>query len=227
MRTITIAAAKGGAGKSTIASALAVRAARDGRVAMFDLNSDQGNLTQWWITRGEPENPGLLSEIVNIPQDVMALAREGFDHLLIDTPPLNLDIIEQSIAVSDAVIIPIRTSLFDVSSIETVTALCRKHRRPYAFVLSAVDHRFKQLTAQTIAALVNDGPMVASRISYRLQYISALNDGKTGPEIDKELAGEIDSLWAEVVRLAGTNPVAPAPRKGGRIYSRCATNRDT
>jgi hypothetical protein len=67
-------------------------------------------------------------------------------------------------------------------------------------VLSAVDSRlgFKMLTAQTVAALVNDGPLLATRISYRSQYIQALMAGKTGPEITKELIPEIDGLWAEV-----------------------------
>ena len=56
MKTITVAAAKGGCGKSTITTALAARAAHDSlRVARFDLNADQGNLTQWWMMH-EPLN---------------------------------------------------------------------------------------------------------------------------------------------------------------------------
>jgi Mrp family chromosome partitioning ATPase len=45
MKTITVASAKGGSGKSTITSALAVRACRETlKVAMMDLNFDQGSL---------------------------------------------------------------------------------------------------------------------------------------------------------------------------------------
>jgi MinD-like ATPase involved in chromosome partitioning or flagellar assembly len=47
MKVITVASPKGGSGKTTLASVLAVRASMESaRVAMFDLNADQGNLTQ-------------------------------------------------------------------------------------------------------------------------------------------------------------------------------------
>lgn len=55
MKTVTVAATKGGSGKSTLVTLLAARAAEDRfRTAMFDLNGDQGSLSQWWIIRGEP-----------------------------------------------------------------------------------------------------------------------------------------------------------------------------
>lgn len=75
MRTITIASAKGGSGKSTITAMLAVRACQDTtRVAMMDLNFDQGSLSSWWTMRGRPEAPLLAQNVENIPQDVRALA---------------------------------------------------------------------------------------------------------------------------------------------------------
>jgi MinD-like ATPase involved in chromosome partitioning or flagellar assembly len=63
MKTITVASAKGGTGKSTITALLAARASQDTpRVAMMDLNFDQGSLTQWWSMRGEPDSPKLIAE---------------------------------------------------------------------------------------------------------------------------------------------------------------------
>ena len=41
-------------------SVLAARAAEEARVALLDLNADQANLTQWWFSRGEPDNPQLF-----------------------------------------------------------------------------------------------------------------------------------------------------------------------
>jgi chromosome partitioning protein len=88
MHVIAIASPKGGSGKTTLASALAVRATMEsGRVAMFDLNSDQGNLTQWWVLRGEPMNPRLV-EVEHITRDVEVLRASRFEWLIIDTPPL-------------------------------------------------------------------------------------------------------------------------------------------
>jgi chromosome partitioning protein len=202
MKTITIASAKGGSGKSTLTSALAVRACQDTKqVAMMDLNFDQGSLSQWWHLRGEPAAPRLALNVENIPRDVRTLASE-FDWLFIDTPPAEMDLIEQAIAVADAVVIPVRSGFFDVIAVQSVIEMCREHHRPFAFALNAVDARFKTLTKQTIAALRDLGPMLATQISYKQAWIQALVIGKTGPEFEKDLRPEIDALWSEVKRLA-------------------------
>jgi chromosome partitioning protein len=99
LKVVTVAAPKGGSGKTTLVSALAVRAALESaRVAMFDLNSDQANLTQWYILRGDPPNP-VLVEVEKISRDTEVLRNEKFEWLLIDTPPLDLDVIEAAVAV--------------------------------------------------------------------------------------------------------------------------------
>jgi chromosome partitioning protein len=207
MKVITIASPKGGSGKTTLSSALAVRAAMESaRVAMFDLNSDQGNLTQWWVLRGEPMNPRLV-EVEHITRDIEVLRASRFEWLIIDTPPLELDIIENAVLKADAVLVPVRASIFDIGSITPVVEMCRERHKPYAFVLSAVDSRFKKLTERAMAALISEGPIFATRISYRQPYISALTGGLAGHEVEEDLRPEIDSLWGEVKRLAlGAQP---------------------
>src|SRR4029450_3714867 len=207
MQVIAIASPKGGSGKTTLASALAVRASMESaRVAMFDLNSDQGNLTQWWVLRGEPINPRRV-EVEHISRDVEVLRASRFEWLIIDTPPLELDIIENAALKADVVLVPVRASIFDIGSITPVVEMCRERHKPYAFVLSAVDSRFKKLTERAMAALITEGPICASRISYRQPYVSALTGGMAGHEVEEELRPEIDSLWGEVKRLAlGAQP---------------------
>lgn len=202
MKTIAVASAKGGSGKSSITAALAVRACQDTpKVALMDLNLDQGSLTQWWTVRGSPDAPGLALNVENVPRDVRTLAT-AYDWLFIDTPPSEMDLIEQAIAVADAVLVPVRCGFFDVIAVQTVIEMCREHRRPFAFVLTAVDARYKTLTKQTLAALADLGPLLKTQISYRQPWIAALVIGKTGPEIEKDLRPEIDGLWAEVKCLA-------------------------
>ena len=205
MKVITIAAPKGGSGKTTITTLLAVRASREGaRVAMLDLNSDQANLAQWWFSRGQPMNPKLEDEVTNITLDVAALRMSGrVGWLFIDTPPVDMDLIENAVAVSDAVVVPVKTSIFDVGAIDSIVEICLAHGKPFSFVLSAADTRFKTLNASALAALVTEGPVFDTRISYRLPYINALTIGKVGPEIDKVLWPEADALWSEVKALAG------------------------
>lgn len=203
MHVVTIASPKGGTGKSTVTSALAVRAAQESlRVAIIDLNADQGSLTKWWIVRGEPMNPRLFPDPSDLIGDVELLRRDGWDWVFIDTPPAASDLVELAILVADAVIVPVRASIFDFGSIEPIVEMCRQRRKPFAFLLSAADSKFKKLTDIAVAALARDGPVLGTRISYRLPYINALTIGRTGPEVEKELASEIDALWSEVKRLA-------------------------
>jgi chromosome partitioning protein len=202
MKVVTVAAPKGGSGKTTLVSALAARAALESaRVAMFDLNSDQANLTQWYILRGEPPNP-VLVEVEKISRDTEVLRNEKFQWLLIDTPPLDLDVIEAAVAVADAVIIPVRASIFDIGAITCVVEMCKERRKPYAFVLSAVDNKMPKLTERARAALISDGPVLSGFLSYRQDYISALTAGKTGFEVQKALKCEIDQIWEDMKKLA-------------------------
>ena len=217
MKVVSICAAKGGCTKTTVTSSLATRAAQESRrVALFDLNGDQGDLTQWWILRGHPANPRLI-EVEKISQDIEALRAEKFGWLFIDTPPFDLDIIENAVLKSDCVIIPVRPSMFDINGVVPVVEMCRERRKPYSFLLSAVDAKMSKLTESAMSALVNDGPIFATRISYRQSYITAIPRGKAGAEVDESLQPEIDNLWVEVKRLAST-PISISAFKG-RIAS--------
>jgi chromosome partitioning protein len=201
IKTVTIAAPKGGSGKSTVTSVLAARALQEGhRVALFDLNADQANLTQWWISRGKPDNP-YLHEVENLTQDTYRMNAEGFEWLFIDTPPLDIDLIENAVVLSSAVLIPVRASIFDIGAIMPIVEICRERRKAYAFLISAADPQHRKLNDQARAALAEDGPVFMTQLSYRAAYINALTIGKAGFEIDKRLCPEVDALWAEVANL--------------------------
>jgi hypothetical protein len=74
-----------------------------------------------------------------------------------------------------------------------------------------------KLTESAMSALVKDGSIFASRISYRQSYITAISRGRTAAEIDQALEPEIDNLWVEVKRLAST-PISISVIRG-RIAS--------
>lgn len=210
MKVVTIAAPKGGSCKTTTTTLLAVKAMQDGNnVCMIDLNADQANLAQWHVSRGSPMMPHLEHDITNITRDVAAIrASKRFDWLFIDTPPLDMDVIENAVVVADCVVIPVRASIFDIGAVGAIVEMCKEHHKPYAFLRSAFDTRFKALNQTALAALVPMGTVLGTTISYRLPYINAATAGKTGPEIEKELQIEVGALWTEVQGLA--NRVKPA-----------------
>ena len=123
-----------------------------------------------------------------------------------------MKLIEQAIAMADFVLIPVRTSFFDLTAIEPVTAMCRRYRVKFAFVLVAVDKSFKPLIAQATDYLKPEGPILQTQIHHRMGYIQAVTQGRTGAEVARDLAVETDSLWAEVKAWVD------APKLKGRAH---------
>jgi chromosome partitioning protein len=215
MKVVTIAAPKGGSGKSTATVVLAAKAVQEGHnVALFDLNADQASLTQWWMLRGEPENPQLF-DVENLTLAVDAVAHEGFDWLFIDTSPSDLDLVEHAVVKSDGVIIPVRASVFDIGAAAPIVEICKARRKPFAFLMSAVDTRtqFRSLNETAAAALGDMGPLLSAKLLYHVAHVNALTIGKAAFEINSALQQEADSLWTSAKILVGVPVELPSKRR--------------
>src|SRR5262245_42729935 len=104
LRVITVANPKGGVGKTTICSALAVRAAEESRrVALLDLDP-QESLASWWTRRGKNRNPK-LHEGDATTEAIEKLISEGWEGVFIDPGPAKIALIEPGIVVADPVVI--------------------------------------------------------------------------------------------------------------------------
>ena len=217
MKVFTIAGPKGGCGKSVTTTALAVRATMEtGKVALLDMNEGQGTLTEWWTLRGRPANPfvheaeGTLDELIDY------LRSTGWTYCFIDGPPQEQDLIEMTVLVADAVLIPVKLSYFDTSAIDSIVGMCARRRKPYAFIISEYDERKIFANANNIGLGMLDGrgTILKSKVSYDPKYRVAQIDGQTGAEISKPLAKEIDKLWTEVKELAGIGPALKSVEAG-------------
>jgi cellulose biosynthesis protein BcsQ len=211
-RAIVLASSKGGQGKSVLSAALAVRAARDGRVALIDWEP-QGSLSIWHRLRGSPDNPALhITKIGDLAKDVAALKATGVATIILDTPPTPMEPIERAIRAADCVVIPTRVGLFDLGGIRPVIAFCQQHQKPYLFVLNGTnpdEPGWPALLKSAVKVLKRHGDVLPKTIRERAAYISALNSGKSGPESGhtrqaRAAAVEIDALWAAVKRMKAT-----------------------
>ena len=144
-------------------------------------------------------------------RDINAVGNQGYDWLFIDTAPLDLDLIEMAVKGSDAVVVPVRASTFDLMAITPVIEICEKHRKPFAFVLSVVDTRnqARKINEASIKALSTAGPVFQTQFLYDVAHISAVPVGKVGFEIAPMLQAEANALWGETKALAAsTVPIA-------------------
>jgi chromosome partitioning protein len=205
-RVIAIAASKGGCMKSTLASALAVQAMKEGaKVAMLDWEP-QGSLTLWWVMRQKPGNPHLIRDERD-PLDAISEFGGDFDWVFLDTPPLGLDEISRAIEAADFVLIPVQASVFDLAAVRPVVAACAELHKPFAFVLTREHPRRVALNSSAAVHLKKLGHLLAEHVQERTAYVSALGMGKTGPEHPdnkqaKEARAEIEALWSAVRKLA-------------------------
>jgi chromosome partitioning protein len=204
MKILTIASAKGGSGKSTITGALSVRACQDSvKVAMLDLNYDQGSLTDWQNLRrqaGVKPLPYLDIDGAELPlaERLEALA-PSYGLAIIDTPPMDMPLIEEAISLADFVLAPTRCGFFDMAAAQVITGMCRRHGVPFGFAINCADAKHATVLKQTIKAIAGmQWPLLTAQVKYRQAWIQALAAGKTGAEISRDAKPEIDELWTEV-----------------------------
>lgn len=203
MRTIVLAATKGGVGKTTLTAALAAAAVNDGdKVALIDADPQQ-SLAAWHVGRGEPDNPTLIGDA---RQDVVsrhaAAGRGTFDWCFIDTPPAMVSIIEPSVRIADLVVIPIRPSPLDILAVDPILELCGTHERPSLFVLNQTTPR-SAYTEQAAKLLRKDGTVYDGEIGNRQSYAIAMVRGLTAPETERssgQAREEIEALWKSIKR---------------------------
>ncbi len=198
MQVISIVSSKGGVGKTTLTSALAVMAASEGkRVALVDLDP-QGSLESWLDRRAGDDLSFMDAEKASEAVDEIDEAQ--YDLLFIDTPPAFITTIEDAIGASDLVIIPLRASALDILASEDAVLMARAADVAHLCVINDAESRWKTTEAASKYLSAAKVPVAKTIVTHRAAYLGAMTAGKTGPEIDKTgtARDEISGLWSEI-----------------------------
>ena len=195
MKTILIAARKGGSGKTTLTRNLAVTAAEDGlNVLCLDLDS-QGSLRGWWESR-EADSPSMLDRDPrpDMLQASLAAAQERFDLCIIDTPPSASEWLTEALANADLVLIPVRPSPDDLRAVGTTLAAVNGSGMPFSFVMSQTPRA--RITEEAARVLAQHGRVAPVNIAHRVAYAET---GATGQGVtetrDKKAGAEMVAVW--------------------------------
>lgn len=202
MIVFVVASPKGGVGKSTLTTHLAVEAERagDGPVVIVDADQ-QGSLAHWFNQRKAGGGPHFLDVTKNgLKQSLKDADRAGIAIAIIDTPGSLVEGLGSVIALADFVIIPVVPSGFDLVPAAESTSMVQEAGRPFVFVLNNAGTR-AVLTGDASRALSDYGPVSKVVIYNRQAYRSAVIDGRTAPELAPNglAAAEIAALWADVL----------------------------
>jgi chromosome partitioning protein len=218
MITIAVVNSKGGTGKSTLAAALAVRAARDSkRIALVDLDP-QKSLVEWWRRRGGTDNPAMFEGAHTAADAVESLALDGWDWVFLDGPPAFISVMQDMIEAADLAVIPIKPSMLDLLGTQDAVVLAREAGTPFVIVINDVSPREKVAESARQFLFTHDLPIASTQIAHRVSHIQGMTVGKSAAEVnggkDKAAAEEIDALWREV-KAAATKAARARERAGG------------
>jgi chromosome partitioning protein len=201
MKTICVAAQKGGAGKTTLARNLAVAAAQDGqRVLVLDLDPQQ-SLRAWWQGR-EDDAPMMLAD--DPPPHALRAALDAaqgrFDLVVIDTPPAAPLWLSDVLRAADLALIPVRPSPDDLRAVGATIGALRDAGVPFAFVMSQTPRA--KLTEEAARVLAQHGRVAPVNIAQRVIYAETGGTGQGVTETtDTKAANELAALWAYVKEL--------------------------
>ena len=202
MKTVAVISQKGGVGKTTIATALAVASQRRGRAAaIFDLDP-QASAAFWHDTRGRDEPAVLPIPPARLRHVLRAASESGCKLGVIDAPPFAKDIAFEAAAAADLILIPTRPAVLDVMAMTRTLELVRHYDKPAAVVLSICPVQGREIedTERTIAAL--GATLAPVRIHSRVAFSRAQQTGLTAQEFepDGRAAAEIAALYDYVRR---------------------------
>jgi chromosome partitioning protein len=204
MNVITFASRKGGSGKSTLAAHLAAIANKPNRPCLLIDADPQASLTLWNRLR-RSEGLALKNGTRGVADIVKAAKRDGYEWVLIDTPPLMSAVVTDAIRAATLVVIPARATIFDLTAVRETIDLCRQLRKPYAVAFNAAPVKRNEaespIVAQARQALTRLGiPLWAGQITNRSSFSFALASGEGVKEYAEEslAAAEMNALWTAI-----------------------------
>ena len=197
MQVFSVISQKGGAGKTTLACALAVAAQRAGMSTLLVDLDPQGTAVMWGALR-EAETPVVSAASTDHLGSVLGAARGAGARLaVIDTPPQSAEAALAAARISDLVLIPCRPSAADLHAIGTSVDLAREAGVQAVAILNAapVRHPLISQAREAVAGYGLDAAPVV--VHQRIDHVHAFTAGRSAIEIARSKAGqEIERLFA-------------------------------
>lgn len=229
-RILTIANEKGGVGKTTVATNLAVMARLAGMdVLLVDTDVKQTSITAWCGARQQrgvtPFIPAMI-KVGKFGADVIAIA-EKYDLVIVDVGGRDSTELRQGLAIADSAIVPIMPGQFEVWGMANMTATLDEvedrigRAVPTAVLLNGMSPHPSSTETREILDLLEGTSdrvptfqtMLRSRRCYRAAIPAGLGAVElAGPARDAKANAELRSLYAEVF---GEEWIAKAEQEPG------------
>ncbi len=215
MWTIAFVTQKGGSGKSTIASSLAVAAHElKERVCVIDMDP-QGSLANWAKTRGANDIEVVAAGAARLPALLASLEDKGVTLAILDTPGAEGAASAAAMQVADLNIIPSRPSMFDLRASARTCAALKDIGGDFVFLLNQCPPAHETARVQDgVETLEEMGGLISPLILSRVDYQEAARDGLGVSELNPHgaAAEEMRGLWQSIKRRLAHGNVRQSAR---------------
>ena len=207
MNTIAIIGQKGGTGKTTVAVALAVTAARAGETVVI-LDLDPQTNAEGWANRREDDNPTVVAvRPGRLRQAVEAAQAGGADLILIDTPGKNDTAATEAAKLADLALIPSRPLIFDMDTLTATRNIIRAAGDPPAYVVYNCVHPQGHALIEKLKAMTPEAYGLRAspaHITQRAIFPESQAQGKGPQELhsDSRASIELEELYLFVTKAA-------------------------
>lgn len=204
---ILIASYKGGPGKSTLATNLAVEYQRQGKsVLVLEADPDVATSSTWANDREEAgRQPVLVVRKGGLLSTLIEQMADKHDVILIDAPGKNSKEMRSAALAADMILIPTRPSQPDVDACHDMSAFIEEARernptlRACVVITQAATNVFASDAQETTAALEESFDIAETVIHQRKSYQTAISAGASVIESkDSKAKAEIQNLAREI-----------------------------
>ena len=145
------------------------------------------------------------------------MRNQGFNVVIIDTPPAVTRAIAEVVSFADLVILPARPSPHDLRAVGATVDIVEARKKHMIFVLNAAAPRAK-ITSEAAIALSQHGTVAPVTLYHRVDYAASMIDGRTVMETDPNgrSATEIKELWAYIAERLDKMEPLPAVLPGAQ-----------
>ncbi|MCY4243245.1 MAG: ParA family protein [Rhodobacter sp.] len=208
MSEISIISQKGGVGKTTLATALAVEADRDGRQALLLDLDPQASASFWNDSRLEGSGPAVTAiPPARLEHYLNASKEAGADFVFIDTPPFAKDIAYDAAKLADLVLVPAKPAVLDITAMTRTVDLIKAFSRRAAVVLTFCPPVGGEIEEAREAVGQLGIELCPVRIGNRIAFSRAQQSGRAAQEHEPQgkAAAEVRHLYEYTCIHAGVN----------------------
>jgi len=209
-KIISLLNQKGGVGKTTISTNLAISLQLDNKKVLLVDSDPQGSLRDW-----NEANEGKLIPVIGLDRETLAKdiegVKNGYDYIIIDGSPQSAKLAGAAIKASDLVIIPVTPSPYDVWACSDLVDIIKARQevtdgKPISYFVISRSRKGTNLSSDITEALRGyDIQVLKNRTVHREVYAKTASEGLSVHSVTKavDAIDEITKLKNEILEVLG------------------------